>query len=429
MNRTWTTTLMALLLLGYCSPIDGWAENFCPIDANLYSQDIIIPAPGENSHFTTLAIAGWLQAATLQPGQGNGYLTIDYLEVIELDPATNQERVIYLDHYNNRSGQLRSNEGGLYVRYPNWYNSDAHSPLTNSEVGDGFLTINVGAEPDSISHWWTPRLNCLPDRWYFLEICLKVQGDISIQVGLDYWIHPDSGWAGLDINNTEAWHSDWYGGLNDFIVIKVPITFQSGFDYGVTSSGIMFISDRMVRFNQGLGDYVFANGTLTSWQEQLMIRQGDLYVCQTADSLAGPATYCFKVTAGFIPPLGSNALITKSDTIANSYGGYNFQTQPVAELPSVIEPGLAGAFQLNQNYPNPFNGVTIISYDLPSVGQVTLEIYNSLGERINSLLTNRLQGAGLHQIVYDASHLVSGIYFCAMQSNGLRQTRKIVLIK
>jgi len=65
-------------------------------------------------------------------------------------------------------------------------------------------------------------------------------------------------------------------------------------------------------------------------------------------------------------------------------------------------------FELNQNYPNPFNPSTIISYQLPVSGFVSLKVYDILGKEV-SVLTNGYKPAGKYTVTFNASSLASGI--------------------
>ncbi|MBU1095677.1 MAG: T9SS type A sorting domain-containing protein, partial [Bacteroidetes bacterium] len=66
-------------------------------------------------------------------------------------------------------------------------------------------------------------------------------------------------------------------------------------------------------------------------------------------------------------------------------------------------------YNLVQNYPNPFNPSTIIKYQLPADGIVTLKVYDILGKEIKTLV-NRKQSSGVYEVVFDASEYASGVY-------------------
>jgi len=85
-------------------------------------------------------------------------------------------------------------------------------------------------------------------------------------------------------------------------------------------------------------------------------------------------------------------------------------------------------FKLSQNYPNPFNPSTKISFALPNQEHVTLEVYNPLGQKIETLL-NKPVVAGNHQIEFNSKNLTSGIYFYRIEAGEFQQVKKMVLLK
>ena len=93
-----------------------------------------------------------------------------------------------------------------------------------------------------------------------------------------------------------------------------------------------------------------------------------------------------------------------------------------------LDNGLPKAYALSQNYPNPFNPATLINYDLPKSGFVTLKVYNILGQEIATLQAG-FQKAGSYKIDFDGSELASGIYLYKLQANGFSKTMKMVLMK
>ena len=89
---------------------------------------------------------------------------------------------------------------------------------------------------------------------------------------------------------------------------------------------------------------------------------------------------------------------------------------------------LPKSFSLSQNYPNPFNPVTEIRYALPNDCYIRLEVYNTLGQKVTSLVGGK-QKAGYKIVKWDASSFSSGIYFCRLQAGEFVQTRKMILLK
>jgi len=89
-------------------------------------------------------------------------------------------------------------------------------------------------------------------------------------------------------------------------------------------------------------------------------------------------------------------------------------------------------FRLDQNYPNPFNPKTIINYELPITNEIELSIYNLLGQKVATLVSEK-QPAGKYQVEWDASGFASGIYVYRLNAMGraqnMVQTRKLVLLR
>lgn len=89
-------------------------------------------------------------------------------------------------------------------------------------------------------------------------------------------------------------------------------------------------------------------------------------------------------------------------------------------------------FQLNQNYPNPFNPGTVISYQIPSAGMAQVVIYNSIGQRIRTLV-DQYQELGSHAVIWDGrddegSPLASGIYIYRLTIGSFSEAKKMVLV-
>jgi hypothetical protein len=85
-------------------------------------------------------------------------------------------------------------------------------------------------------------------------------------------------------------------------------------------------------------------------------------------------------------------------------------------------------FELYQNYPNPFNPFTTIEFFLPYAGDVKLQVFNSMGEQVATLVSGKLP-VGRHLRKWNIGNKTSGLYFYKLQSNGFSETRKMLVLK
>jgi hypothetical protein len=90
-------------------------------------------------------------------------------------------------------------------------------------------------------------------------------------------------------------------------------------------------------------------------------------------------------------------------------------------------PGLLKSFSVT-NFPNPFNPVTNIIFNIPKESKVTIKIYNSLGQEIQTL-TDKNYGIGNHIIEFNAGNLPSGIYFYRITAGNFTKVNRLMLIK
>jgi hypothetical protein len=93
-----------------------------------------------------------------------------------------------------------------------------------------------------------------------------------------------------------------------------------------------------------------------------------------------------------------------------------------------INYSLPSEFNLQQNYPNPFNPSTAISFQLSISGYVSLKVYDVLGNKVTTLVSE-VKSAGNYEVKFDASQLSSGIYFYKLQEGSSVETKKMILLK
>ena len=94
---------------------------------------------------------------------------------------------------------------------------------------------------------------------------------------------------------------------------------------------------------------------------------------------------------------------------------------------------LPSGFGLSQNYPNPFNPVTNIEFDLPRATDVSVEVFNVLGQRVETLVNERLS-AGRYVVTWDGrtasgAQAATGVYFYRIRTEDYVESRKMVLLR
>jgi photosystem II stability/assembly factor-like uncharacterized protein len=91
-------------------------------------------------------------------------------------------------------------------------------------------------------------------------------------------------------------------------------------------------------------------------------------------------------------------------------------------------------FEISQNYPNPFNPSTMIKYGLPVESNVSITVYNSIGQLVEELVSN-VQQAGYYEIPFNATNLTTGTYFYSIKAQpvngeeGFNTVKKMLLVK
>jgi hypothetical protein len=93
-----------------------------------------------------------------------------------------------------------------------------------------------------------------------------------------------------------------------------------------------------------------------------------------------------------------------------------------------VAEALPQSFTLYQNYPNPFNPTTTIKFALPVESKVKINVYNSLGQLVETVVDNEME-SGYHEVKFNASRLASGVYLYQLQANDYVSVKKMLLVK
>ena len=125
--------------------------------------------------------------------------------------------------------------------------------------------------------------------------------------------------------------------------------------------------------------------------------------------------------------VGSDSLVS---TVTDSNGNSSefSAIEIITKIKMLQSNELPENYNLSQNYPNPFNPSTTIEFDLPKSSEVSLKIFNILGEEVATLVSDRLS-TGSYSYEWDASNLASGVYLYRLQAGNYVETKKMVLMR
>jgi hypothetical protein len=123
------------------------------------------------------------------------------------------------------------------------------------------------------------------------------------------------------------------------------------------------------------------------------------------------------VTIPFSIDISSDGIVYWSDQ-------YELIVNDIETLSSLVPK----SFKLGQNYPNPFNPITAIGYQLSAVSDVELSIYNLLGQKVATLVSEK-QKAGSHQVEWDGGNFSSGVYYYRIKAGDFQDVKKMIIIK
>jgi hypothetical protein len=219
-------------------------------------------------------------------------------------------------------------------------------------------------------------------------------------------------------------------------------------DHGTGSDGMDIYSGGT---SAGIKDYEFVGGALTdsaSWKEYVF--GADTCVIDTAGNPVMSPSWMVFVPKTDLDKDGNKEvvasyLVAGSTVPKDSAGGvpipdeakrwlqvYEFGTLTAIDQPwKVIT---ADDYKLEQNYPNPFNPTTTIKFYLPINKQISLTVYNALGQKVKTLINNELLTAGEHSVQWDGTNnagqkVASGMYIYELKYGNFKIQKRMTLLK
>lgn len=129
------------------------------------------------------------------------------------------------------------------------------------------------------------------------------------------------------------------------------------------------------------------------------------------------------------PAIGSDGTLYIGAHKSSTFPYHTQNLIAVKDSPnSVSDYTVVTEYNLYQNHPNPFNPSTTIKFALPVKTNLSLNVYNTLGEKVAEIFNGELE-EGYHEMMFNASGLSSGIYFYRIESENYSATKKLILLK
>ncbi len=273
------------------------------------------------------------------------------------------------------------------VGWLNWASGDkigfANLDTTNAHSGDYAVLQRERDTNDDEMVFYSRPVTVEPDKWYKISV-----------------------WAKLDSVNTGA---GWFGSN----VTK---------DYDKDRMGINFFYHR-----DPIGK---------AWD----LTEGDQFVYFDQRDSSSDWTY-YTIISKSPPDASGLSMRARFNSMTMGYAWYDdFSIEPVEILVTGVEDAdiliqelIPSEYELRQNYPNPFNPTTMVEFRLPKAGQVTLDIFNVIGQKVRTLVGG-FYPAGTFKLLWDANDdfgqkVPTGIYFYRLKVGDFISMKKMILMK
>ena len=300
-----------------------------------------------------------------------------------------------------------TNVGGLYVRNTGGpYQLLMYSPGT-----DSWTTVDFGASESNIGRG--------VQRDYIYWVDYNISGPMNIFDGVTgQEITLPFGWAYSSTGNTHKHHR------NNFMLVHSSDDSYYGY------------STHTRTYSEYESEWL---GSTPNGQEDVVVIQ-KLIPGGGADILTYNVLYDCFVMESFDVDYGTtfNTWVGGKTALIMTLGGALLAFDPHVDVSTDVvddtdKPALPDRVYLGQNYPNPFNPSTIIEYSLPVRSDVTVTVYNLLGQKVRTIVDANLP-AGVHTASWDGTdyagrEVSSGVYFYRINTDGYAQSRKMLMLK
>lgn len=311
-------------------------------------------------------------------------------------------------------------DGGVFLSTDNGLSWLAAGPMghpvtsiavSDTEVFAGTTNGGIFLSPDSGQSWIA-----LSPEWTSTTVWTFALSGPNLFAGT-------TGGVVLSTDNGTSW-SAVNSGLPT-LDVRALITIGSTIFAGVYQKGVFLSTNNGTswsRANIGLSEH--CGGKAFAFYGAYLFAGTD---CGVFLSSNGGATWA-KANSGLTDTLVLALAVSGANLLALTYGGVWTRRLPEMTSASTTANVFPSSFSLDQNFPNPFNPSTTIGYGLPERSQVTLTVFNTLGQSVSTLVNGDLE-AGYHEVTFDGKNLSSGLYFYRIQAGSFVETRRLLLIR
>jgi hypothetical protein len=383
----------------------------------------------------------------------------EHNDVYHLDLATGQDTLFLQDYFYEGFDRTEAiivldyefwqNDPGKYIYCGAYFSIDPTVYISRYDSVNVYLwmgemqNVEISRQSDSLvyaslnntlikshdgGYTWVEDLNT--NNFYILIAMLPFNDQVLFSINPNYILmkSTDGGENFFAVDSTVKWNVYCHQMVFDPDSVHV---YAMNYDWTYNKYHLLISKDSGGSWNVVLSES--QRISLTVGVEQ----PGELYFSKGNDiylSLDFGSTYSIyrqlpRNVVGIHYKTGSNLLYAA--TTKNIYEISPDSAIPIKSLPLKIEPttcNLVQRIKLFPNYPNPFNPSTTIVFDLPKTSQVTLKVFNILGEEVATIVSDRLS-TGSYKYDWNAGDFASGVYLYRLEAGNYIKTRKMVVIR
>jgi len=232
----------------------------------------------------------------------------------------------------------------------------------------------------------------------------EVIGDTTMDNGIKYSVILENGYK----------HYERFDTLTNEIIYY---SYSDNRSNDIPRYSLNYIKDSTVNWNSSFGGMKFQ---ITFYQ----IPSSDTSTINLIGDGLVSVYVSFKKYIGIVYQSFSEISLSSNNLI-----GYRINGKEWGHLTGVSNiKNIVPDYKLEQNYPNPFNPTTTIEFAIAKSSRVKLNVYNSLGQLITTILDKQLL-PGQHKAVFDGSNYTSGVYFYQLITDNYKSTKKFILLK